>query len=87
MPAQTLEQVKQKQAALEKAFAGLGDSADAAERRALHKKLRRAQRKQRKLALVAGRQAAPKPEAKPEAKPEPAAAEPAAEAPQEDAEE
>lgn len=79
MPAQTLEQVKQKQARLEKAFAGLGEDADRAERRAAHKRLRRAQRKHRKLTAAAERGA--------KAKPEPQAENQAAEAPQASADE
>jgi hypothetical protein len=77
MPAQTLEQVRQKQAQLEKAFAGLGEGADRTERRAVHKRLRRAQRKRRKLTAAAERGA----------KPEPQAAEQAAETPQASTEE
>ena len=69
MPAQTLEQVKRNQAALEKSVAELGESAEPAKRRATQKQLRRAQRKRRRLTVVAERHA-PKAEAKAE---EPAA--------------
>ena len=60
MPAQTLEQVKQKQAALEKSISELGDSAERSKRRGMQKRLRRAQRKRRKMKVAAERQARPK---------------------------
>ena len=65
MPAQTLEQVERKQAAIEKSIAELGESAESGKRRALKKRLRRAQRKRRKMKVVAA--AGSKPEAEPAA--------------------
>ena len=55
MPSPTLEQLKQKEATLKQALAGQGESAEAAKRRELGKKLRRVQRKRRLAAAAAAR--------------------------------
>jgi hypothetical protein len=79
MPAANIEQLKQREASLKKRISAQGESADRVERRALGKKLRRAQRKRRKLVIEAARKAG-----KPEPAPEAAAAEaaPAEESPE-----
>ena len=58
MPAQTVEQVKVKVEALRKALARQGESMDGDKRRSAVKQLRRAQRKHRRLAVVAAASAA-----------------------------
>jgi hypothetical protein len=85
MPVQTLEQLAEKEASLKKLVAGQGESTDRAERRALGKKLRRVQRRRRKLAVEAARRAA-KPKAESEAAPAEAAPAEAAPAETESAE-
>jgi hypothetical protein len=85
MPSPTLEQLKQREASIKKALAGLGETPDRIKRRDLRKKLKRVQRRRRTETLVAARNA-PKAEAKAAAKPAeaPKAEEkPAAEAPAE----
>jgi len=57
VPVPNVEQMKQKEAAIKKAIAGLGDAPDVAKRRALGKKLRRAQRRRRKMVVELARKA------------------------------
>ena len=66
MPVPNVEQLKQKEASLKKLIADQGESTDRAERRALGKKLRRTQRRRRKLAIEVARRAT-KPKVAPEA--------------------
>jgi hypothetical protein len=66
MPVPNIEQLKQKEASLKKLIADQGESTDRTERRALGKKLRRVQRRRRKLAIEVARRTA-KPKAAPEA--------------------
>ena len=66
MPVPNVEQLKEKEASLKKLIADQGESTERAERRALGKKLRRVQRRRRKLVVEAERRAA-KPKAAPEA--------------------
>ena len=75
MPVPNVEQLKEKEASLKKLIADQGESTERAKRRALGKKLRRVQRRRRKMVVEAERRAA-KPKAAPEAAaPEAAAAE------------
>jgi len=64
MPVETIERLTAREARLKQAATKVGDQ-DAARSRTLGKRLRRAQRKRRRLAVRAQRQAA-KPEAKQE---------------------
>lgn len=73
MPVSNIEQLKKKEATLKKLIADQGESTDRAERRALGKKLRRTQRRRRKLAIEIERRTV-----KPKATPEAAAGESAA---------
>ncbi len=69
MPATNIEQLGQHEASLKKKIAG-GESLEAAKKRELGKKLRRAQRKRRRLVVAAARNAVkPAPAAEGEAKP------------------
>ena len=52
MPAATTESVTRREATLKKASTALGKDADPAKRRALNKKLRRTQRKRRRLHVI-----------------------------------
>ena len=58
MPVASLEQLKEKETSLTKALGELAETTDAAKRRAMGKKLRRAQRKRRKAVIEVERQAA-----------------------------
>ena len=60
MPAKTPEQLRQRAAALKKKLAEKGESLDGEKRRALAKKVRRVQRKRRRLVATAARVAAKK---------------------------
>ena len=85
MPSTTLDQVQKTEEKLQQAIAALGDAPDAAEKRALGKKLRRVQRKRRAMAVEAERKAKTAPKAKAAAAPAEAPAEEApAEAPAEE---
>lgn len=66
MPVPNIEQLAKKEAALKKLIADQGESTDRAKRRALGKKLRRVQRRRRKLAVEVARRTV-KPAAAPEA--------------------
>jgi hypothetical protein len=65
MPTTTLEQIQKRETKLKQAIAGLGDAAEAEKKRELAKKLRRAQRHRRRMAVATERAAktAPKPKA------------------------
>lgn len=78
MPVPSIEQIQKKEAGLKKLIAEQGESMEAVPRRALGKKLRRAQRKRRRMEAHAART---KPKAAPAAAAEAAAPaeEPAAE--------
>jgi len=60
MPALTADQVKKRQQKLKATLAEAGETLDAAKRRALHKKVKRAQRKGRKMQVSSDRRAAEK---------------------------
>jgi len=77
MPAMTPEQAQKLEAQLKETIAGLGDAPDVAKKRELGKKIRRAQRLQRRMAVEAAKRAKAAPKPKPEAAAAPAA--PAAE--------
>ena len=74
MPVPTLDQLKEQEVSLRKLMAGQAESVDPAKKRELGKKIRRVQRKRRRLAVVAERRAV-KPTAATEAKPVEAAPE------------
>lgn len=57
MPATNLEQVQKREAQLKEAIAGLGEAPDVAKKRELGKKLRRAQRLRRRMAVESERTA------------------------------
>ncbi len=59
MPAVNIEQLEKREILLKKLMAEQGESSEPAKRRALGKKLRRAQRKRRRLAIVMARKAVP----------------------------
>jgi hypothetical protein len=63
MPATTPDQIETLEAKLKTAIGGLGDAPDAAAKRELEKKLRRAQRRRRRMAVEAARQAKARPAA------------------------
>lgn len=60
MPAKTPEQLKQRTARLKKRLAEKGASLDGTKRRALAKRIRRVQRKRRRIVATAARVAAKK---------------------------